>query len=179
MKMFLTNIVRYCLLGSILILLPFVKLHADDEASGTPSVPLSALQYDEAMLKDILSSMGYENFTVARISPSGSMRPALNDYDYVVIYKTPYDDLKLNDILLRADYRGTIACHRLSMEGGSSHLTKGDNNLLHDPGFLSEKYYRGKVVLIIENDLGEHPVDVLRGAKYVLAQRDAKFFGED
>lgn len=155
-------------------------LRAEEAPAKLPSPPmilLSELRANPDCIRERMREAGVSEYAFARIGPSGSMRPVLDNYDYVIVSDTPFDALQLHDIVLRADYQGLVACHRLSMIGKDAHLTKGDNNLRHDRGLLVRQNYKGRIVLIVKNDIGEHHVQLLAGAKLVLAQSDLHMFG--
>lgn len=86
---------------------------------------------------------------------TGSMEPNLSIGELIMTDDVKIDDLKLGDVISfrsqESDMYGVIITHRVvdiskTSEGKTVLLTKGDNNLSADGGYVYETNYVGKVI---------------------------------
>jgi signal peptidase I len=91
----------------------------------------------------------------ASLSPTGSMRPTLHDYDLVLYSKgVEFSSIEVGDIILfqnPEDHNDDISlvCHRVIYRTKSNLITKGDNNPTMDPFRVREDTFYGKLVGVI------------------------------
>jgi signal peptidase I len=99
---------------------------------------------------------GVQPFYTVSDTPS-SMSPTINYGDAVPVYKVPFSDLKVGDIIVFDEPQGNrVVVHRIvaieTSENNSRYLvTKGDNNQtnpLTDPWKVTEQDYRAKVLAV-------------------------------
>ncbi len=73
-----------------------------------------------------------------------SMKPTLHTGDIAILYKEPYQDIKVGNIVVY-NYYGTLIIHRVigiyNHNGMECFIIKGDNNPIPDPGFPQCGYY--------------------------------------
>ncbi len=78
-----------------------------------------------------------------------SMHPTLENGDLIIIVRTPFDNLKIGDIIVYYShiYNFRIV-HRIieisNYNGDKILITKGDNNLGPDPSYITRDDYVGK-----------------------------------
>ncbi len=87
------------------------------------------------------------------------MSPTINYGDLAITYKTPFQNLKVGEIIVFQDPRGNPSTyvHRIvaivTCQGGARCLeTKGDNsatNPTKDPWNVTQNYYESQVILIV------------------------------
>ena len=86
------------------------------------------------------------------------MSPNMNYGDAFIVYRSDFNSLKPNDVVVFKDPRGNPATvvHRIISVNLSAPepyvITKGDNdqtNPTEDPWQLTNQYYNGKVILVI------------------------------
>ena len=86
---------------------------------------------------------------------TGSMEPAINIGDVVIVSKTSADELNTGDIIQYRSGDSTIihriAAKKAASDGDWQFITKGDNNNGADAVPVSSDQILGKVVLIIPN----------------------------
>ncbi|AFZ70937.1 signal peptidase I [Caldisphaera lagunensis DSM 15908] len=67
-----------------------------------------------------------------------SMKPTLHTGDIAILYKEPYQDIKIGNIVVY-NYDGILIIHRVIgiyyHNGVECFITKGDNNPVPDPGY--------------------------------------------
>jgi len=124
---------KYLNYGFAVVILSLLVFSAVDYAKGTPP------------------------FFVVSDNPS-SMSPTIDYGDAVMVYKVPFDNLDVGDIIAFKDPRGvplTVIHRVVEVEVNDSTrylLTKGDNDLTNptiDPWQVTEEDYISKVVAII------------------------------
>ncbi len=76
-----------------------------------------------------------------------SMLPTLYYGDLVIVHRVPPDKIHVGDIIVyRSEYRGELVIHRVIKIVHAPqckplcYITKGDNNLVSDAGFLEPSY---------------------------------------
>jgi signal peptidase I len=79
---------------------------------------------------------------------SGSMSPAFNRGDIIVISRISPDDVKVNDIVTFRTGK-SLTTHRVISIGNSSFLTKGDANGDPDPSPIPADSVIGKMIFVI------------------------------
>ncbi len=118
---------------------------------------LSAIVLALFLFSAVDFAMGVPPFYVVADNPS-SMSPTINYGWVVMIYKVPFQQLHVGDIIVFNDPRGNpdVIVHRIisanSCNGQLCFLTKGDNNQTNptpDPWNVTQSYYIGKVIAII------------------------------
>ena len=86
---------------------------------------------------------------------TGSMEPAINIGDVVIVNKTSADELNTGDIIQYRSGDSTIihriAAKKAASDGDWQFITKGDNNNGADAVPVSSDQILGKVVLVIPN----------------------------
>ncbi len=102
-------------------------------------------------------AQGVQPFLIVSDSPS-SMSPIINYGDAAMMYRVPFDSLRVGDIIAFKDPRGTpmTIIHRIvAVEnvGGSTYLvTKGDNsatNPINDPWRVTQQDYLSKAIFVV------------------------------
>lgn len=78
---------------------------------------------------------------------SGSMEPAISAGDLILVYETPYDELKIGDYVTYLDAEGDFTTHELISRGENSFETKGLANDKADDT-ISRGAYCAKVVAV-------------------------------
>lgn len=146
MKACTVNTIKY--LVTIICTLATVSFTRADEV---PSVKVSELLELGISTQELSEAMNLENPVVAKIAPTGSMRPVLDDYDFIIIDYISFEDLQKGDMVI-ANYGENIVCHRIVSMGSNSHVTRGDNCLEPDRTRLNSQNYVARVALIIKND---------------------------
>lgn len=81
------------------------------------------------------------------------MLDAIQPRAWLTVVQTPYADLKVGDIILRAtvwEKPGVATVHRIIARDWRNRgwVTKGDNNARRDPGYVTEHDYLGRVAQI-------------------------------
>ncbi len=81
---------------------------------------------------------------------SGSMRPALDVGDVVIVVKVPVEDIEPGDIIQFREAEGIATVHRVvevqEVEGNTVFVTKGDDNSAPDPEPVLSDNVVGKVI---------------------------------
>lgn len=73
-----------------------------------------------------------------------SMRPALNGDEFTLIRRVPFDSIKVGDVIVyRAYWHPQLVAHRVTAKGMGRLITKGDNNPVPDPGFVTRSSFVG------------------------------------
>jgi signal peptidase I len=93
------------------------------------------------------------DIVISRVANTGSMRPAISDYSYLIEYVPKNEDeIHVGDIVVvktKEDYM----VHRIigyKIENGTKYYrTKGDNNAVPDPHWVTFKDIKTKVVAIV------------------------------
>ncbi len=86
---------------------------------------------------------------------SGSMVPTLKVGDVVAIEPTPFEDVKVGDIIVFREpgFPEKVIVHRVieivDADGERAFITKGDHNLYRDPWIVKKADYIGKVAFSI------------------------------
>lgn len=80
-----------------------------------------------------------------------SMHPTLENGDLIIIDRTSFDNLKINDIIIfNSPVYNFRIVHRIidirSSSGERVLITQGDNNHVPDPSFVQEKNYVAKYI---------------------------------
>lgn len=96
---------------------------------------------------------------VYAVLPTGSMEPAINEHDLLLVRSLPFAGVKVGDVILyRVDqttqgiYTYSVICHRVwrKSSGGTVVLCRGDANGGYvDPTYVSEANYVGTVVAVV------------------------------
>lgn len=85
---------------------------------------------------------------------SGSMEPEIHEGDLVIVKKTPWNELKENDVITFKNEENIIS-HRIKKiitgNNDTSYKTKGDNNEVEDNFEVLPSQIYGKVVFNINN----------------------------
>ena len=79
---------------------------------------------------------------------SESMTPTIEVNGLLLIDKTPFEELKINDIIVFDTIEYGLVGHRIIAELESGFKTKGDNNKVADNWIVTESMYKGKVAEI-------------------------------
>lgn len=88
---------------------------------------------------------GYSYAVVPTPSMEGDNKDSLNAGDAVIIYNTPYEDLKIGDVIVYvAESDGRMIIHRIVDETMDGFITKGDNNTTNDSQVITKEAYQGK-----------------------------------
>jgi signal peptidase len=84
---------------------------------------------------------------------SGSMRPALDVGDVVIVVKVPVDSIEPGDIIQFREAEGIATVHRVvevqEVEGNTVFVTKGDDNSAPDPEPVLAANVVGKVIFSV------------------------------
>lgn len=79
---------------------------------------------------------------------TGSMEPAIHQGSLILVYETPYDELKTGDIITYCDNQDGFTTHRLLSKTESSFITKGDANTMSD-GSIGREAYCAKMIVAL------------------------------
>jgi len=82
------------------------------------------------------------------VKNTGSMKPSFDETDWLLAVQTPWDQLKVGDIIIYERKNGEYIVHRIwaISSGGSMILTKGDSNATPDHEHVTKSMYRGRVI---------------------------------
>ena len=85
---------------------------------------------------------------------SGSMSPALNVGDLVIIHGVPPTDIRVGEIIVFDPPKASRTIHRVTQvqtlpNGTTQFKTRGDANPTEDLGWTSEQYVLGRVTYVI------------------------------
>ena len=129
-----------------------------------PAVPVNQNDVMENPLVE-LKTLPYEGVLyAAKLAPTGSMRPTLNDHDLILYTKmAAFESIQTGDIVLfrnpdSCSKKDSLVCHRVVYRTGSFLRTKGDNNPANDPFLVKKEFFYGKLVGVIRSDDVDHPV---------------------
>lgn len=87
---------------------------------------------------------GYKGYTVV----SGSMEPAFSTGDFIFVKTTPYENIKIEDIVTFVS-DGEIVTHRAIEVNSKGLITQGDANNIPDQVEVTEDAYIGELALIV------------------------------
>lgn len=88
---------------------------------------------------------------LAKVRPTGSMKPTFDHTAVLVVAPTPYSDLKEGDIVVFKS-AGTLMAHRLVSFGAGGWTTKGDALVNPDRARMTPQSYIGRVCEIVKAD---------------------------
>lgn len=102
---------------------------------------------------------------IHEVTPTGSMRPAIDETWWVLTQRRPFDGIQIGDVILwrRGDL---LICHRVIMRhvlstGEVVLSTRGDANATSDPEIIREPMYAGTVVGMVKRlDIGREAAKV-------------------
>jgi signal peptidase I len=73
-----------------------------------------------------------------------SMRPALHGDEFTLVKRVPFESIQVGDVIaFRAHWHPVLVGHRVTQKGAGRLVTKGDNNPVEDPGFVTRKTFVG------------------------------------
>lgn len=88
---------------------------------------------------------GYSYAVVPTSSMEGDQPDNFNAGDAVIIFNTPFEDLKIGDIVVyTSDIDSRFIIHRIVDETLEGFIVKGDNNDLADTQIVNQTTYQGK-----------------------------------
>ena len=76
---------------------------------------------------------------------SGSMSPTIEVNSLIMVEKTPFDELEVDDIIVFKTSTYGLVSHRIVEKVAGGYLTKGDNNNNVDKWVVNEESYKGRV----------------------------------
>ena len=143
---------RKLLLLCLLLLLPIGCTKAPDRINP----PVKEYTDFNLYMNDIQKEAKDRGGLFSWITPTGSMLPYIQDYDWVIILpadKAPFEDLQIGDIVA---YNATWVTdditkvlHRITGKDQWGWIVGGDNNPVNDPNVhLTKENYLGKCVTI-------------------------------
>lgn len=98
----------------------------------------------------ITGALASQGHCVIRTSGQ-SMRPTIEEGEFVELQQYPYKDLYPGLIVAFVDHEGHLTAHRIKYRVAAGFLTVGDSNLLLD-GLLEQEAYIGLCVAKISSD---------------------------
>lgn len=87
---------------------------------------------------------------VAQLLPTGSMEPTLDEHDWLIYRRVPFDQVQPGDIIsFRCPIDGVPVTHRVARRLADGRLvTRGDNNADPDPWTVGAADFRGLLIAV-------------------------------
>ncbi len=96
---------------------------------------------------------------VFTVMATGSMRPTFDEKAFLVVEPTPFDELKVGDVITFLHPKmGAPIVHRIFEKRGESFWTKGDYNARPDNEYVTRGNYGMRVVAVIYGRETSHRV---------------------
>ncbi|HWA88275.1 MAG TPA: signal peptidase I [Opitutus sp.] len=112
--------------------------------------PHSALSAEAALAAARAVAAQIKGAEVLTVMPTGSMRPMFDERAFIVVEPTPFEELKVGDIITYAHPElHVLVVHRILEKMRGGYWTKGDHNERPDDVYVTRKNYMKRVFAII------------------------------